>query len=169
MQAVGLLGDHDCEQTLITGTASVLPANGIETMQAFVADQKLITLPLLGDDRGSLCVLEGQRDTDFPIARVYYIFGTQAGVARGFHAHRALQQLAVCVRGRCTMILDDGMNRRTIALDRPDLAIGIGPMIWHEMHDFSDDAVLMVLADQPYDEADYIRDYDTFLAMVRSA
>lgn len=135
-------------------------------MQASVADQKLITLPLLGDDRGSLCVLEGQRDTDFPIARVYYIFGTQAGVARGFHAHRALQQLAVCVSGRCTMTLDDGRDRRSFVLDRPDMGVTIGPMIWREMHDFSDDAVLMVLADQQYDEADYIRNYDEFLVMV---
>ncbi len=135
-------------------------------MQASVADQRLVTLPLLGDDRGSLCVIEGQRDTDFPIARVYYIFGTQAGVARGFHAHRALQQLAVCVSGSCTMTLDDGRDRRSFVLDRPDMGVTIGPMIWREMHDFSDDAVLMVLADQQYDEADYIRNYDEFLVMV---
>ncbi len=135
-------------------------------MQASVADQRLVTLPLLGDDRGSLCVIEGQRDTDFPIARVYYIFGTQAGVARGFHAHRALQQLAVCVSGSCTMTLDDGRDRRSFVLDRPDMGVTIGPMIWREMHDFSDDAVLMVLADKQYDEADYIRNYDEFLAMV---
>ncbi len=134
-------------------------------MQASVADQRLVTLPLLGDDRGSLCVIEGQRDTDFPIARVYYIFGTQAGVARGFHAHRALQQLAVCVSGSCTMTLDDGRDRRSFVLDRPDMGVTIGPMIWREMHDFSDDAVLMVLADQQYDEADYIRNYDEFLVM----
>lgn len=138
-------------------------------MHGSVDDQRLTTIPLLGDDRGSLCVIEGKRHTDFPIARVYYIFGTQAGVERGFHAHRALQQLAVCVSGSCTMMLDDGKSRRTVLLDRPDLAIAIGPMIWHEMRDFSKDAVLMVLADQLYDEADYIRNYDTFLAMVDAA
>jgi dTDP-4-dehydrorhamnose 3,5-epimerase-like enzyme len=138
-------------------------------MYGSVDDQKLITIPLLGDDRGSLCVIEGGRDTNFPIARVYYIFGTKAGVARGFHAHRALRQLAICVSGSCRMVLDDGYNRRSVVLDRPDLAITIGPMIWREMHDFSDDAVLMVLADQRHNEADYIRDYDTFLAMVRAS
>lgn len=133
-------------------------------MYASIDDQKLISLPILGDARGSLCVIEGERDTDFPIARVYYIFGTQPGVARGLHAHRTLRQLAVCVRGSCAMMLDDGQTKRTVMLDSPERAVEIGAMIWHEMSDFSDDAVLMVLADQPYDEADYIRDYDVFLA-----
>jgi dTDP-4-dehydrorhamnose 3,5-epimerase-like enzyme len=134
-------------------------------MRGSVDDQKLVTLPMLGDDRGSLCAIEGERDTGFAIARVYYIFDTQAGVARGFHAHRALQQLAVCVKGSCTMVLDDGRSRRSIVLDRPNRGVTIGPMIWREMCDFSPDAVLMVLADQHYDEADYIRDYEMFLAM----
>lgn len=138
-------------------------------MRASVDDQKLVTLPVLGDARGSLCVIEGERDTTFPIARIYYIFGTEPGVARGFHAHCALHQLAVCIRGSCTMILDDGTHRRSIILDRPDLGVTIGPMIWREMHDFSEDAVLMVLADQHYDETDYIRDYESFLAMVHAS
>lgn len=132
-------------------------------MHASIEDQKIVALPILGDARGSLCVIEGGRDTPFPIARVYYIFGTEAGVARGFHAHRTLRQVAVCVRGSCTMMLDDGHAQRMIAMDRPDLTVEIGPMIWHEMSDFSDDAVLMVLADQPYEETDYIRDRDRFL------
>lgn len=135
-------------------------------MRASIDDQKLVTLPVLGDARGSLCVIEGERDTTFPIARVYYIFGTEPGVARGFHAHRTLRQLAVCVSGRCSMMLDDGHARRTIVLDRPELTVEIGSMIWHEMSDFSDDAVLMVLADQPYDEADYIRDHAAFIQAV---
>lgn len=138
-------------------------------MHVSIYDQKLVGLPILGDARGSLCVIEGGRDTDFPIARVYYIFGTQPGVARGFHAHRALRQLAVCVRGSCMMILDDGRERQSVMLDRPDRGLKIGPMIWREMHEFSEDAVLMVLADRHHDEADYIRDYDAFLAQVQAA
>lgn len=133
-------------------------------MHASIDDQKLVDLPTLGDARGSLCVIEGGRNTNFLIARVYYIFGTQPGVARGFHAHRTLRQMAVCVRGSCAMMLDDGRAKRTVMLDRPERTVEIGAMIWHEMSDFSEDAVLMVLADQPYDEADYIRDYDAFLA-----
>ena len=134
-----------------------------DPMRASIEDQKIVVLPILGDARGSLCVIEGGRDTPFPIARVYYIFGTEAGVARGFHAHRTLRQVAVCVRGSCSMMLDDGHVQRTIAMDRPDLTVEIGPMIWHEMSDFSDDAVLMVLADQPYEETDYIRDRARFV------
>lgn len=136
-----------------------------EHMHGSVDDQRLITIPVRGDARGSLCVIEGEQDTGFPIARVYYIFGTLAGVTRGFHAHRTLRQLAVCVRGRCTIMLDDGRAKRSIDLDQPDQAVDIGPMIWHEMSDFSEDAVLMVLADQPYDESDYIRDHAAFLAL----
>ena len=67
------------------------------------------------------------------------------------------------------MVLDDGRQRRDFRLDRPDRGLTIGPMIWREMHDFSDDAVLMVLADRHHDEADYIRDYDTFIARVHAA
>lgn len=138
-------------------------------MRASIDDQKLIDLPILGDARGSLCVIEAERDIGFPIARVYYIFGTKSGVSRGFHAHLALHQLAVCVRGSCVIVLDDGRERRRVTLDHPDRGLTIGPMIWREMHDFSDDAVLMVLADRHHDEADYIRDYDTFLARVHAA
>jgi dTDP-4-dehydrorhamnose 3,5-epimerase-like enzyme len=98
----------------------------------------------------------------FPIARVYYIFGTQHGVSRGFHAHRSLRQLAVAVTGRCTMLLDDGQRRERIALDRPDHGILIEGLVWREMHDFSPDCVLMVLADAPYDEHDYQRSYEAF-------
>jgi dTDP-4-dehydrorhamnose 3,5-epimerase-like enzyme len=135
----------------------------MKRMRASINNQKVISLPILGDARGSLCVVESSRDTDFAIARVYYIFGTQPGVTRGFHAHRTLRQLAVCVRGRCSMMLDDGREKRTIVMDRPNMTVEIGAMIWHEMADFSDDAVLMVLADQSYDEADYIRNYADFI------
>ncbi|MBV9528970.1 FdtA/QdtA family cupin domain-containing protein [Sphingomonas sp.] len=123
----------------------------------------LYPLDVLGDERGSLIAIEGGRDVPFEIARVYYIFGTQPDVERGFHAHRDLNQYAVCVTGSCTVMVDNGSERRTIALGRPDEALRLGPMIWHEMRDFSPDCVLMVLADAHYEEADYIRDYDQFV------
>jgi dTDP-4-dehydrorhamnose 3,5-epimerase-like enzyme len=128
----------------------------------------LFPLHILGDSRGSLIALEGCREVPFDIARVYYIFATQPGVERGFHAHRELNQVAVCVSGSCTIIVDDGSERREVPLDRPDQALRLGPMIWHEMRDFSPDCVLMVLADAAYDEKDYIRDYDAFLAAARA-
>ena len=126
---------------------------------------KLETLALKGDSRGSLISLESNKNVPFEIKRVYYIFGTQPGVSRGFHAHKDLEQVAVCVSGGCRFILDDGVTQEAIILDSPEKSIFIGPMIWHEMHDFSEDCVLMVLASAYYDEDDYIRDYNDFMRL----
>jgi hypothetical protein len=126
----------------------------------------MIDLPIRGDDRGSLIAIEPGRLLPFDVCRVYYIYETSAGVSRGFHAHRKLQQWAIAVRGSCTFLLDDGTKRVSVPLNRPDQALEMGPMIWREMHDFSPDAVLLVIADTAYDESDYIRNYDDFQAMV---
>lgn len=126
-----------------------------------------IDLPVLGDDRGSLVAIEASDTIPFEVQRVYYIFNTKSGVARGFHAHHQLQQLAVCVSGKCRMVLDDGQTTEEAWLDSPNKGLLIGDMIWREMHDFSDDCVLLVLASEHYDESDYIRDYDEFLKVVK--
>jgi dTDP-4-dehydrorhamnose 3,5-epimerase-like enzyme len=129
---------------------------------------KKILFPPLGDDRGSLVALETHKTVPFDVKRVYYIFGTKAGVSRGFHAHRALQQVAVCVTGKCRMVLDNGHQREDVWLDSPTKGLLIGDLVWREMHDFSPDCVLLVLASEHYDETDYIRSYDDFkqLALV---
>ena len=124
---------------------------------------KFIDFPALGDERGSLVALEAEKTVPFPIKRVYYIFGTNAGVSRGFHAHKRLQQVALCITGKCRMILDDGRQRNEVWLDSPNKGLIIGDLVWREMHDFSEDCVLLVLASEHYDEADYIRDYGKFL------
>ena len=128
---------------------------------------KIIDLPSLGDERGSLIALESNDSVPFDIKRVYYLFGTKKGVSRGFHAHRALKQLAVCVSGSCRFVLDNGLEKESIVLDSPLKGLIINKMIWREMYDFSDDCVLMVLADEVYDEVDYIRDYEDFLDAIR--
>ena len=133
-----------------------------------LGDDLLVTLQSSADDRGSLVAIEGGVDIPFSIARVYYIYNTLSSVSRGFHAHIDLRQLAVCVRGRCEMVLDNGVERRAFVLDDPTRGLLIHSMIWREMHNFSEDAVLMVLADSAYDEADYIRDYDDFLVRVEA-
>lgn len=125
-----------------------------------------IDFPPLGDDRGSLVALEGSKTVPFDIKRVYYIFGTQPGVSRGYHAHRKLQQVAVCVTGKCRMVLDNGHIRDSAWLDSPTRGLLIDDMVWREMHDFSADCVLLVLASECYDEADYIRDYEQFLKAI---
>lgn len=122
-----------------------------------------IDLPLLGDERGSLVAIEASKTIPFAIKRVYYIYGTQQNVARGFHAHKQLQQVAICVSGQCKMILDDGSRREEVWLSTPNKGLLISDMVWREMHDFSSDCVLLVLASEHYDESDYIRDYQDFL------
>ena len=127
----------------------------------------LVELAVKGDDRGSLVAIEGRHDVPFDIARVYYVFDTRAGIARGFHAHLDLQQLAICVSGSCVMVLDDGRERVDVPLASPSVGLLIGPMIWREMRDFSPDCVLIVLASARYEESDYIRDYGEFFATAR--
>ncbi len=122
-----------------------------------------IDFQVLGDERGSLVALEKDRNVPFDIRRVYYIYKTEQGVSRGYHAHRNLRQVAMCVAGSCRMVLDNGKAREEVVLDCPTRGLLIESMMWREMHDFSDDCVLLVLASELYDEADYIRDYDEFL------
>lgn len=128
---------------------------------------KLINFHSLGDDRGSLISLEAQKNIPFEIRRVYYLFRTKANVARGFHAHKKLKQVAIAVSGSCRFILDDGTARNEIVLDDPSMGLLIDSFLWREMHDFSQDCVLMVLASDIYDEADYIRNFNDFLLEVR--
>lgn len=122
----------------------------------------------LGDDRGSLIAVEIGIDkaVPFDIKRVYYIYHTEHGVSRGYHAHRNLKQVAICVAGKCRIVLDDGENREDVWLEAPTKGLLIEDMTWREMHDFSEDCVLLVLASEHYDESDYIRNYDDFLRQV---
>ncbi|WP_122838031.1 sugar 3,4-ketoisomerase [Pseudomonas viridiflava] len=130
---------------------------------------KFLDIKTLGDERGHLIALENDKSVPFAIKRVYYLTDTQPGVPRGFHAHKELTQVAVCVSGRCLMKMDDGHAQEEVWLDAPDKAIVIDKMIWHEMHDFSSDCVLLVLASDFYDEQDYIRNYEAFVEQVKNA
>ena len=122
-----------------------------------------IELPNLGDDRGSLMVLESNKNVPFKVKRIYYILDAKPDVPRGFHAHKELMQLAFCIKGSCNMIMDNGIEKQQVRIDKSNVGLVIPPMVWHEMHDFSEDCVMLVLASAQYDEADYIRDYDEFM------
>ena len=124
---------------------------------------KTICFKSLGDERGSLVAIECIKNIPFDIKRVYYIFGTKEDVSRGFHAHKNLKQVAVCIRGSCRFVLDNGKKRQEILLDSPTTGLLIEDLIWREMFNFSADCILLVLASKYYDELDYIRDYDEFL------
>lgn len=123
---------------------------------------KLIDFKPLEDERGFLVALESHKEIPFDIKRVYYIFGSRPDVARGFHAHKALKQVLICLAGKCRLVLDDGVNRETLWMDSPTAGLIIEHMIWREMYEFSEDCVLLVVASDYYDESDYIRDYKVF-------
>jgi dTDP-4-dehydrorhamnose 3,5-epimerase-like enzyme len=124
---------------------------------------KIVKIPQLSDERGELSVAEFGKTLPFLVRRIYWIHGTQPGVSRGFHAHKKLHQLCVCVTGSVRISLFDGQNEESVVLDSSLNGLLIGPSLWHEMHDFSPDCVLMVFADAEYDEADYIRDRQEFI------
>ena len=127
---------------------------------------QLIDIPQRGDARGQLAVAELGGVLPFAARRIYWIHGTKRGVSRGFHAHKKLHQLCVCVAGSVRMSLFDGKREESVVLNSSTKGLLIGPGLWREMHDFSPDCVLMVFADAEYDEADYIRDRDQFIRHV---
>lgn len=120
-----------------------------------------------GDQRGQLVALEEFKDIPFKIKRVYYMYDTLKGVTRGYHAHKHLQQILICIHGSCKILLDNGYEKKVVPLEKPYEGLYVSNAMWREMFDFSPDAVLMVLASELYDEADYIRDYDDFLKYVK--
>lgn len=127
---------------------------------------KKITFDYHGDNRGKLIAIEENRDIDFDVKRVYYMFDTVNDAIRGKHAHKSLEQILICTSGSCKVLLDDGYEKTIVTLNNPCEGLYISNAIWREMYDFSKDAVLMVLASNYYDESDYIRDYDEFIKYV---
>ena len=122
-----------------------------------------------GDELGQLVALEEFKDIPFEIKRVYYMYDTGEGIHRGFHAHKTLKQILICIHGSCKVLLDNGEEKKIVSLEKPYEGLYIAHNMWREMYDFSPDAVLMVLASEYYDESDYIRDYDEFLNSVKEA
>lgn len=120
------------------------------------------------DERGQLIALEELKDIPFKIKRVYYMYDAAEGVRRGFHAHKKLEQLLICIHGTCKILLDNGLEKKIIPLEKPYEGLYIANDMWREIYDFSPDAILMVLASELYDETDYIRNYDEFLNFVKS-
>lgn len=128
----------------------------------------LINLPVISDPRGNLSFIESQTHIPFDIARVYYLYDVPSGSVRAGHAHKALHQLLIAVSGSFDVRLHDGVSEERVTLNRPHIGLHIGPMQWREIDNFSSGSVCLVLASTPYDEADYIRDFDAFLASARS-
>ena len=129
-------------------------------------DIKLYNFKEIGDYRGVLVPIEQLKNIPFEIRRIYYMYDTKEDVVRGKHAHKTLQQILICINGQCKILLDDGEEKSVVNLDRRNLGLYIGPNTWREMFEFSEEAVLVVLASDYYKEEDYIRDYNKFLESV---
>jgi hypothetical protein len=140
---------------------------GERGLMAIVASYQLWQLPQITDQRGCLTFIEGGRNVPFEIKRVYYLYDIPDSAQRGGHAHKRLEQVMIAVSGSFEIIVDDGRSRRLVLLNHPRQGLYVGGLIWREMSNFSSGAVCLVLASECYDEADYYRDYNEFLAAVR--
>jgi len=142
-------------------TATALPSETIRTSS--VPGVSIHRLPHIVDLRGSLSFAEYNQQIPFIPKRYFLVFDVPSKEVRGEHAHRQLHQFLVCVRGSCSVMVDDGTQREEILLDSPLVGIHIPPMVWGVQYRYSPDALLLVLASDSYDSGDYIRDYDQFL------
>lgn len=127
---------------------------------------EILDFNAISDERGSLVALESLKNVPFEIKRIYYLTDMKPDLPRGFHAHKNLQQVIVCMSGSFDLVLDDGTKKEVIHLDSPFKGVLIKSLIWREMHNFSKGCVLMTLASDFYDESDYIRNYEDFKKMV---
>lgn len=114
---------------------------------------------------GHLTPIEGNIDVPFDIKRIYYLTGVPENTIRGYHAHKELQQVLICMNGRVSISVSTPYEKEVITLDQPTRGLYIGPMVWREMYEFSPGSVLTVLASDYYNEDDYIRDYSDYCQM----
>jgi dTDP-4-dehydrorhamnose 3,5-epimerase-like enzyme len=131
-------------------------------------DCKIIELPKIPDPRGNLSFIEGGRHIPFDIKRVYYLYDVPGGADRGSHAHKNLHQFVIAMSGSFDVVLNDGKEKRRFHLNRSYHGLYVCPMMWRDLDNFSSGAVCMVLASDRYDAADYIRDYNQFIAAIQA-
>ncbi|SFN58096.1 sugar 3,4-ketoisomerase [Salegentibacter flavus] len=128
-----------------------------------VFDCSIIDVSKVHNYAGNITVIENGINIPFDVKRVYYLYDVPGGESRGGHAHYELEQYLIAAGGSFDVILDDGKNRKTVNLNRPNLALHIVPGLWRELDNFSSGSICLVLASHKYDESDYIRDHDEFL------
>jgi hypothetical protein len=127
-----------------------------------IYDCSILALPKIHNRAGNITPINCGIDLPFDIKRIYYLYDIPGGGTRGGHAHKNLQQLIVAASGSFDVIIDDGINRKVVNLNRPYFGLHLIPGIWRELVNFSSGAVCLVLASDKYDESDYIRDYGDF-------
>ncbi len=128
---------------------------------------QMLEFPQRGDERGHLVIVEGQQDIPFDIKRIFYIYGSDESVVRGQHANRKTEFVLINVAGSCKVKVRDGKgNEAVFLMNRPHTGIYLPKMVWKDMYDFSQDSVLLCLASEHYDAAEYIREYEEYLKIV---
>jgi hypothetical protein len=132
-------------------------------MKSSIYDCVILPLNKIHNRDGNITIVEGQKNVPFEIKRVYYLYDIPGGEGRGGHAHKELHQLVVAASGAFDVLLDDGINKKVVTLNRPDYGLLIFPGIWRELMEFSSGAICLVLASHTYDEPDYIREYVNFI------
>jgi len=137
-----------------------------EYVESYIPGVKIVELPKIVDMRGSLSFAEIGKHLPFTPKRYFIVFDVPSREVRGEHAHKELHQFLVCVRGSCSIVVDDSKNRQEFVLDRPTIGLYLPPLIWAVQYKYSHDAMLLVLTSEKYDAGDYIRDYDQFLDFV---
>ncbi len=127
---------------------------------------QIINFRECGDERGNLVVAEGEKDIPFAIQRIFYIYGSDDTVVRGQHANKTSEFVLINVSGTSKVRITDGKETAIISLDKPRMGLYISRMLWKDMYEFSPDSVLLVLANTHYDETEYIRDFNEYLALI---
>ena len=127
-----------------------------------VFDCSILYLPKIQDIEGNLTSINGYKEIPFEIKRIYYLYDIPGGETRGGHAHKELNQLIIAASGSFDILIDDGLNKRTVMLNRSYVGLLVVPGIWRELLNFSSGAICLVLASEFYDEKDYIMDYKNF-------
>ena len=127
-----------------------------------VFDCNIIHLPKIHNRAGNITPVENNVHIPFAVQRVYYLYDIPGGESRAAHGHRKLEQLIIAASGSFDITIDDGINKKTVQLNRPYFGLHILPGIWRDISNFSSGAICLVLASEPYDEGDYLRDYAEF-------
>ena len=128
-----------------------------------IFDCSIIQLSKIHNRSGNITVVENLINIPFSTNRIYYLYDIPGGESRGAHGHKQLEQLIVAASGSFDVTIDDGINKKTVHLNRPNMGLNIKPGIWRDLSNFSSGAICLVLASLPYQVDDYIRDYNEFL------
>ena len=158
-----------------TGSIKAAPLLGrpevgdtVKTSSLGVRGVTLHRVPAFEDIRGRLVAAEIEKEIPFVPVRFFVVYDVPSTEVRGEHAHRQCHQFLICIQGSVHVVVDDGTNRQELFLDRPDIGVHVPPLIWGTQYKYSLNAALLVFASHPYDASDYIRDYDTWLNLVKS-